>query len=143
MPRPGPTSTFPTEKLRSLYTSLFYASWHAPVVESAAKRTVYVVTTAAGQSFETMYEDTPFFLSIHGVECGPSLPAVTAEWLFRSRSTGRLDFLRDDFSSSPLCARILVTVCRTWFSIPEAFPLVLWLKTGMGLLILTTGSTTV
>ena len=118
------------EKLRSLYTSLFYASWHAPVVDSAAKRTVYFVTTAAGQSFETMYEDTPFFLSIHGVECGLSPPTVTAQWLFRPRSTGRLVFLSDDFSSSLQCAWILVTVCRTWFLTPDALALILWLKTG-------------
>ena len=53
--------------MRSLYTSFFCASWHAPVVDSAAKRTVYVVTTAAGQSFEMIYEGTPIFLSIPGV----------------------------------------------------------------------------
>ena len=40
------------EKLRSWYTSFFYTSWYAPVMDSAAKRTVYVVTTAAGQSFD-------------------------------------------------------------------------------------------
>ena len=53
-------------KLRSLNTYFFYASWHAIVVESAAKRTVYVVTSAAGQSFETIYEGTPLFLSTPG-----------------------------------------------------------------------------
>ena len=37
---------------------------------------VYVVTTAAGQSFETMYEDTPFFLSIHRVNAITVLSAV-------------------------------------------------------------------
>ena len=60
------------EKLRSENTSFFYASWHAPV----AKRTVYVVTTAAGQSFETMYEDTPLFLYIHRVNAITVLSAV-------------------------------------------------------------------
>ena len=64
------------EKLRSLYTSFFHASWHAPVVDSAAMRTVYVVTTAAGQSFEAIYEGTPLFLSIPGVNAITVLSAV-------------------------------------------------------------------
>ena len=80
------------------------------MVDSAAKRTLYVDTTAPGQGFETKDEGTPLFLSIPGltavtvftvsVECGPSPPAVTVQWLCRRRSTGCLEFFRDDFSSS-------------------------------------------
>ena len=66
-----------TEKLRSLYTSFFYASWHAPVVDSAAMRTVYVVTTAASQSFEAIYVGTPLFLSIPGVNAITVLSAAS------------------------------------------------------------------
>ena len=54
-------------KLRSLYTYFLYASWHALVVASAAKRTLHVVTTAPGQGFETTYEGPPLYLSIPGV----------------------------------------------------------------------------
>ena len=106
------------------------------MVDSAAKRTVYVVTTAAGQSFETMYEDTPFFLSIHRVNAITALSAVTRfrqsllSGCFARGVQGSWIFFRDDFTSRLQCARILVTVCRTWFLIPDAFALVLWLKTG-------------
>ena len=41
-------------------------------------RTVCVVTTAAGQSFDTIYEGTPLFLSIPGVDAITVLSAVLA-----------------------------------------------------------------
>ena len=44
-----------------------YAKYRRTVVDSAAKRTMYVVRTAAGHGFETTYEGTPLFLSVPGV----------------------------------------------------------------------------